>query len=267
MLDIHCHILPGIDDGPATWEQSLEMAYLASEDGIRKIVATPHFIKGSYEPPVQEVLYLTEELNKRIKKENLDLEILPGMEVYLESDLPEMFRKGEILTLNNAKKYLLVEFPSDSIPSHSERVLYELRLQGIMPILAHADRNQVILQDPQKLFPLVESGLLTQVTTSSLEGHFGSKCQEIANLLLKHKLAHFIATDAHYNPHRMPRMKDVIQRIRANMPDIYESLKNYEGDFEAGRYIVPEDPVPLETEKKGFLARLRGTLLGLQKVK
>lgn len=258
MLDIHCHILPGLDDGPATWGQSLEMAYIASEDGIRRIVATPHFIKGSYEPSVKKVLFLTEELNKKIKREGLNLEILPGMEVYLEPDLPQMLKRGEILTLNNQKKYLLLEFPLDSIPSHSERVFYELRLQGIMPIIAHPERNQEVLQNPQKLLPLVEKGLLTQVTTSSLEGHFGSKCREVANLLLKHKLAHLIATDAHFNPYRMPRMKKEYERLRTDMPDIYESVKNYEADLVGARYIVPEDPLPLEKEKRGFFAKLRG---------
>lgn len=234
------------------------MACIAAEDGVRRIVATPHFIKGSYEPSVNEVLYLTEELNKKINKEGLNLKIFPGMEVYLEPDLPEMLKRGEILTINNADKYLLVEFPPDSIPPHSERILYELHLQGIMPILAHVERNQVVIEDPEKLFPFVEKGLLTQVTTSSLEGHFGSKCQKTANLLLKHKLAHFIATDAHYMTNRMPRMKDCLREIKNSIPEGYDLLIKYEADFLAGRYIAPEDPVPLMLEKRGFFSRIRG---------
>jgi len=257
MLDIHCHILPGIDDGPQTWEQSLEMAYIASEDGIRKIVATPHFIKGSYEPPVQEVLFLTEEFNQRIKKVGLNLEILPGMEVYLELELPAMIKSGEVLTINNEKKYILVEFPPDSIPPHSERILYELQLQGIMPILAHAERNQIIREDPKRLIPFVEKGLLTQVNTSSLQGHFGPKCQEVAKLLLKHKMAHFLATDAHYMSNRMPRMKECLQELQRSMPEACELLQSYGAELEAGEYIVAEDPVALEKEKRGLLARIR----------
>lgn len=257
MFDIHCHILPGIDDGPATWDQSLEMARIATEDGIRKIVATPHFIKGSYEPPVQEVLSLTEELNQRIKKAGLNLEILPGMEVYLEPDLPEMLKAGEILTINNEKKYLLVEFPPDSIPPHSERVLYELRLQGVMTILAHAERNQVIIRDPKKLFPFVEKGLLVQVTTSSLQGYFGSRCQETAYLLLKHKLAHFVVSDAHYLPSRMPRMKEVFDYLQENMPDIFTLLEKYGNDLEQGKYISPADPIVFDIKKrKNFFQKL-----------
>jgi protein-tyrosine phosphatase len=256
MLDIHCHILPGIDDGPATWDQSLEMAYTASKDGIRKIIATPHFIKGGYEPSVKDVLTLTEELNNRLKKEGLDLEILPGMEVYLELDLPQLLKADEVLTLNNAKKYLLVELPPDNLPHHSERVFFELRLLGIMPILAHAERNQVIAENPHKLFPLVEKGLLTQVTAASLMGYFGSKCRETALLLLRHKLAHFIASDAHYMPGRMPRLKEAYTKVQDNMPETYASLKSYEADLEAGRYIALEDPLPLGKTKKGLWAKL-----------
>lgn len=250
MIDIHCHILPGIDDGPKNWAESLKMAQIACKDGIRKIVATPHYIKGSYEPPVKEVLSLTKELNERIKKEGLQLEILPGMEVYMDPELPEWVKNEKVLTFNNERKYILIEFPPDSMSPQSERVFYELRLQGIMPILAHPERNEVIMKDPQKLFPFVEKGLLTQVTASSLHGHFGSGCRDTADFLLNHNMAHFIASDAHFVPGRMPELKKTYELLREKSPVTYDLLKKYESDFEKGKYVVQEEPIPVKTEKR-----------------
>lgn len=250
MIDIHCHILPGIDDGAADWDQSLEMARIASKDGIKKIIATPHFEKGRYEPSVDDIIDLTEELNKRINDEGMDLLILPGMEIHVEPTLIQMLRDGEVLTLNNQGKYLLVEFPPESIPPHSHEVLYEIRVLGITPIMAHAERNLEIQRNPQKLFGMVESGLLTQVTSASIEGNFGHKCRNTANLLLKHNLAHFIASDAHYMPGRMPKIKRAHDSVKEGMPEIYALLKDYERTFEKGEIIMPIKPLPLTSKGK-----------------
>src|ERR1700741_3135468 len=116
MIDIHCHLLPNVDDGPSSWEESLEMARLASEDGIQVAVTTPHWIQGTkWEPNPDEIKKKVEELNKKLKENEISLTVLPGMEVGISENLPRLVSSGEILTLGESN-YLLVEIPFSSLP-------------------------------------------------------------------------------------------------------------------------------------------------------
>jgi len=203
LIDLHAHILPGFDDGAKDQETSLSMARQAAKDGITSIGATPHVINEVYSYNRERILEAVEGLNQFLDENGVPVHILPGAEYRLEPDLPQRLDRGELLTLNDSN-YLLVELPATFIPSYTERVLYELQLQGITPIIAHPERNAGFAGDPSLLFQLVSKGVLVQITAGSLTGMFGRTVQKTAFLFLNSGLSHLIASDAHSSSHRTP---------------------------------------------------------------
>ncbi|MDT3766190.1 tyrosine-protein phosphatase [Priestia filamentosa] len=212
MIDIHSHILPSVDDGAVTLEDSTNMARLAVEEGITKIIATPHHQNGVFLNKKQDILKSVTDLNHVLRNENIPLEVLPGQETRIYGELLEDFEKGDILTLNYTN-YLFIELPSGYVPRYTEQLLFDLQLKGLTPIIVHPERNAGFMEDPGKLFNLVKKGTLTQITTSSLTGHFGKKIQKFSMQLIEASLAHFIASDAHNTSTRSFRIKESITEL------------------------------------------------------
>lgn len=201
MIDIHTHILPGLDDGADSLEESLALAQQASQNGITTVVATPHhYARGFYSEAEQikhEVAKLTEELEKR----NIPLEVLAGQEVRVYDNLLEDLETGRLVTIASSP-YLLVEFPSSKVPSQVEDLFHELRLLGITPVIAHPERNSELANNIDYLSELVGAGALAQLTSSSIIGAKGKKLQKISLEMCKKGLIHFIASDAHHSTMR-----------------------------------------------------------------
>lgn len=212
MIDLHTHILPGLDDGAKSMEEALAMARCASEGGISAMVATPHVITGLYPNTKENILEAVARLNDFLGQHGLSLQVLPGAEYRLEPDLPERLARDELLTLNEAGRYLLVEFPADSIPPFTGRVFYELLLNGIVPVIAHPERNARITKNPSLLYHMISRGALAQLTAGSLSGHFGSRAANAARLFLEHGCAHFIASDTHSPRNRVPDLTGALDK-------------------------------------------------------
>ncbi len=211
MIDIHSHILPQMDDGPDHWETSLEMCKIASNDGIKNIVATPHMNEVYNCDPVT-IRKRVKELNQKIKGV-YDIEVLAGADVYLTYDLLDRVKSGEILTIND-KCYLLLELPHNFITMNVEKIVFDLRLAGILPILTHPERNWVLQNKPKIIYALVNIGLYVQITGMSLTGGFGSKAMRCAKKLLKSSLVHNIATDAHSLTARPPLLSPALNKAK-----------------------------------------------------
>lgn len=213
MIDIHNHILPGIDDGSENIEQSLDMASHAVNEGISAIIATPHYIHETFEiANRQRIETEVESLNGILHKEGIDLRIYTGNEVFVSPGLSELVDKGIVGTLNNSR-YILVEFPMGSIPLYTENVLYELQLIGLTPIIAHPERKSEINKDIGILQPFIDRGILLQINSGSLTGKYGSAVEKTAWKLLDSNMAHLVATDAHNNRSRNPMMKKAYQLV------------------------------------------------------
>lgn len=220
MIDLHCHILPRLDDGPERAAESAEMLRLAASDGITDIVATPHFFDGLHNVcPDRRDAYL-EKFNSFLHKYGLKLRLHPGAEVRLVPGLSQLLDAPRRLTLNGSR-YLLLELPL-MMPPFLEKELYELQLKGISPILAHPERHAHIQHNPDVLLPLVSSGLLTQVTAQSLLGDFGEKCRICVETLVRNRTAHIVATDAHSARSRPPllaaarlRLEQIVGSVEA----------------------------------------------------
>ncbi len=197
MIDIHAHILYCGDDGAASSEETLKMGEEFAKTGVTHVFATPHFIRGTLEIAPERIIALTEEYNCLLKSQNINLTILPGMEVEICHEIPGLYKEGKLLTLNNMGKHLLIELPFHFLPPFTDQVLYELKLLGITPILAHPERNHVLCHNPEPLWEMVHKGVLVQVNGGSLLGFFGSRVKKRALSLIKSNLVHFIAGDAH----------------------------------------------------------------------
>ena len=209
MIDIHCHILPGLDDGASCIEESIEMCRIAKEDGINTIVATPHILKGEYrnEDP-QIILGKIEELRNKAPD---GIELLSGSDLHFQHDIiHRVVTQKSILTINN-KCYLLIEFPFNFIPLGSKEVFRKLISKGIKPIITHPERNFEFIQSPRLLFDLIKEGALAQVTAMSISGKFGSITRDTAHLFLRHNLVQVIASDAHNAYWRKPALGEGVR--------------------------------------------------------
>jgi len=251
MIDIHSHILPGIDDGAKTFEDSLEMAKLAVEEGIHTIIATPHHKNSKYMNPKQELLPRVEELNKQLQTANIRLKVLPGQETAINGDLLDDYLNGDILPLNQTQ-YVFVELPSNHVPRYTKQMLFDLQLKGLIPIIVHPERNQEIHERPEKLYEFVEKGALAQLTAGSLCGRFGKKIKSFSEQLIEANLVHFIASDAHNITSRAFHMGQAFDIVRSKYGSDYEDmfLENAELMIE-GLNVYKEMPQPIK--KKKFL--------------
>ncbi|SHK36938.1 protein-tyrosine phosphatase [Anaerobranca californiensis DSM 14826] len=223
LVDTHNHLLPGIDDGAKNIEETIEMCKIAADDGIKKIVATPHYIKGELETEPSVIKGLVGEVNKLLQKQGIDIEILPGHEVFVDPAIPQLLKDNLLCTINNSK-YLLIELPMGSTPKYIEELIYSIRLNGYVPIIAHPERNVEIMENPNLLYRFIELGAMAQLTTWSIQGNYGKKVQETAEILLKHDMYSLIGTDAHSPTKRRPKLEkgiNLVQQIvgieRANL--------------------------------------------------
>ena len=210
MIDIHCHILPGLDDGPATMDESIEMCRIAYADGIRTIIATPHFRPGRYDHSEDVVSLVIEGLRSEVARRGIDLQILTGADVTVTPELPLYLGQRRGLTINNGGKYFLAELPTGAVPAIWDHYLLSLIPRGFTPILTHPERNGWFLSHRDALYPFVNGGGLVQITAMSLTGEIGETVQSYSRYLLKQGLAHIIATDAHSAVQRMPLLSNAV---------------------------------------------------------
>ncbi len=213
MIDLHSHILPNFDDGARSLEDALLIAKTALEDGITTMAATPHGL-SDFNPrySVQLLRERLAELQAGLAEANLDLNIVPGTELFCEDDLPAQLAAGEQLCYGNSR-CILLEFPSGALRLTIERMLFALQSAGYRVLIAHPERLRVVQDDPNVLIPLIERGALMQLTADALTGEQGGSLQRTAETLVRHQMIHVIASDAH-GPHlrRMPALSKAARR-------------------------------------------------------
>lgn len=219
MIDVHNHLLPAMDDGAASREETLTMCRMASEDGIEVIIATPHSYDDKFINHPNEIRSLVTDLNEQLTAAGIDLRVLPGMEVRVSAELPNRMENGEILSLND-NGYVLLEFHPAHIPSGFENLVHRLTGFGYRLIIAHPERNIDVQRHPEYLFKLLDVfdpfTILCQLSASSLLDRNGSQSAKTAGILLKNNLAHLIATDAHDSRWRPPVLSRAV-RIAAGI--------------------------------------------------
>ncbi|RZB29824.1 MAG: protein-tyrosine phosphatase [Desulfobacteraceae bacterium Eth-SRB1] len=214
MIDMHTHILPGLDDGPDDIDESIRMCRMAADDGIHTIVATPHMLKGIYNFSKKDALKKVGELNFTLKAKNIPLTILPGAEIVMDPDILSLIQKGVLLTINDCGSHIFLEltdyFPKEQI----ENFIKNLTANNMIPIIAHPERNMTIQRNVTILSRFVKAGALSQITAMSITGGFGTCAQKTSKKILESGLAHIIATDAHSSTWRPPILSNGVRAAK-----------------------------------------------------
>lgn len=212
LVDIHCHLLPELDDGAAGWDETLAMARLAVADGISTVVATPHQLGAYARNHGDTIRRRTAQLQQFLRRHNVPLQVLPGADVRIEPEMLGKLQSGEVLSLADRRRHVLLELPHD-VYFPLQQTVRELAAEGMIAVLSHPERNRGILRDRRVVPPLVEAGCLMQVTAGSLVGTFGPQVQRLGQWLLQQRLVHFVATDAHGAKSRRPLLRRAFRFI------------------------------------------------------
>ena len=210
MIDIHLHILPGVDDGPANLDDALSLARSLVQEGVNVAVATPHYNDMYPQLSAREIFERVQDLQRELNLRAIPLHLLAGHEALIKPGLVEDIQRGHLATLNGSR-YLLLELWNSSWLPETEQVIFELRAFGVVPVLAHPERYRVIQQDSGRLAALLERGVLAQLTAGSLVGLQGNTVRKCAETLLKRGLIHCIASDAHGPGRRPPAISQGMQ--------------------------------------------------------
>lgn len=258
MIDLHCHILPGIDDGPSDIGESLEMAELAVLDGVHTIVATPHSQNGMYVNSCRDIGRHVREINRRLAEAAIQLVILPGAEEYIRPDLGGSGTPDDITTINDSGRYVLVEFPFMTVPQGAGQVLQQMIRKGLTPLLAHPERNVAIQKNIEILYPFVESGCLTQITAMSLTGDLGEPAMASAYRMVELRLASVIASDAHSAGNRRPSLSaavEVAANLLENRQEAEAMVFQTPQAIIAGQAVHFQDPIKPRKKKRWFFGK------------
>jgi len=255
VIDLHCHILPGLDDGAQDLDQSLEMARIAAGDGISGIVCTPH------SPPVfpanrrATILDAVEELRTRLHQAQIRLELYPGSELTIQPHLAERIESGDVLSINDNRKIALIEMPTDLISPNLDKFFRMVRVKGIDTVLAHPERNYHLMKDPSALLEWVQAGVMVQITAASLTGLHGQAIMDFSLELLRHRMVHFVSTDSHSPERRAPVLSEA-RAITESVTGAEEARRIFcEYPVRIVRGEVPELVPPIPFEKKTPLFR------------
>jgi len=195
MIDIHTHILPGIDDGPQTWEDTIGLVRQGYNDGIRGFVATSHILDNLDTTTESLFTDLFTQLKQRLSDENLPMSVWLGAELHCQADFGAA---SPLTSFSGAGVYSLVELPLGAIPAHTGDLLFSLSLQGITPIIAHPERNREIQLQPRRAWEFARRGILFQINGGSITGQFGRRTEKTARLMLDNDLVTFVASDCHH---------------------------------------------------------------------
>jgi protein-tyrosine phosphatase len=228
MIDTHLHILPGVDDGPESIEEALALAKVLVHEGVHTAIATPHYNDLFQQRSAAEIKERVNELQQEFDHQHIPLQLLSGHEAQIKPGLVEDIQAGRLSTLNDSH-YLLLELWNQSLLPEMERVIFELRAFGITPILAHPERYCIFQQEPERAESLLKQGVLLQITASSLIGMQGRTAQRTAKILLKRKMIHCIASDAHGLYRRSPAILKSLDRATQVAGQV--SIKRFTEDW------------------------------------
>jgi len=253
MIDIHCHILHGIDDGARSLEDSLAMAELAVAEGITHMLVTPHHKNGKFENLKADIVRSTSELQKELDERGIALTLFSGQEVRINGDLLSDIKNDDILFVDEGNQYILVEFPTLAIPHYAESLFFQLQQKGITPVIVHPERNQEIIEDPNVLLSLVEKGALAQLTASSYVGVFGKEIAELSEKLIAANLVHVLASDAHNTRGRSFHMAEAFAKLEKDFGSEKAAVfQQAAKDLINGDAVATEIPTVVKTPKKRF---------------
>ena len=251
MIDLHCHILPGIDDGAKTVEDSIAMAEKAISQGITHILCTPHHLNGKYTNPANDVIPRVARLQKEFDQRNLPITLLEGQEIRINGSLIDKLDDHDLLFTDLDNTYMLIEFPTLDVPAYTEQLFFELMSKGHIPVIVHPERNAKFREDPNRLIPFLDMGVLTQLTAPSIVGIFGKDIQKTVMSMMESNMLHMVASDAHGVNTRNFYLKEAYEKIEKEFgKSRVQAMQQVTKDLVNGdRPVLPEYS---EIRKKRF---------------
>ena len=252
LVDIHSHILPYTDDGSDNWDDSLSMLKNAEAEGIVAIVATPHILHNNDFKIEPKIITTYKELCQRAKDAGLKIKIYLGCEIYAQ---PDILLDHHISTINNNKKYFLIEFPMNSIPRFVPDQFFNFIVNDKIPIVAHPERNIGFQKRPQLIYEYVQRGALMQINEGSLRERYGEMAKLLAFKMIEHNLAHFVASDGHKPNSRTVTLAETYDIITEKFGKELANQLFYSNPIKAikGEPIGTDNPAPIEGDlKPGF---------------
>ena len=213
MIDIHSHIIPNVDDGARSVEETFNILKEAQEAGFTDVILTSHFLLNYYETNAQELIFWKEKLQEVLKKQGTKINLHSGMEIYITNQMEELLENKKILTLANSR-YMLIELPLATNVKYFDYVVYYLEAKGIKPIIAHPERYKCVQKDPDIVEEYIEKGCLIQCNYGSIVNLYGREAEKTIKTLLKKNQVHFLGSDVHRENGTFLIILDAIKKIR-----------------------------------------------------
>lgn len=248
MIDVHSHIVFGVDDGSKSIEQSIEMLQEANSLGFEKVIVTPHYIEEYYEMDKEEIAARIEILKEELEKVDCNIEIIQGNEIYITNNINELLENEQAVALNN-KKYVLFELPLNAEAMNLNEVVYQILEKGRIPILAHPERYPFVQKDPNVLLDLIENGVLIQSNYGSIIGQYGKQVKNTVKKMLEHNMVHLLGSDVHRPRTVYTRIDEALEEIGKIVDE--ETLENitlnYPQQIIEGNDIDIPKAIPIKT--------------------
>ena len=213
MIDIHSHIIPNVDDGARSVEETFNILKEAQEAGFTDVILTSHFLLNYYETNAQELIFWKEKLQEVLKKQGTKINLHSGMEIYITNQMEELLENKKILTLANSR-YMLIELPLATNVKYFDYVVYYLEAKGIKPIIAHPESDKCVQKDPDIVEEYIEKGCLIQCNYGSIVNLYGREAEKTIKTLLKKNQVHFLGSDVHRENGTYLIILDAIKKIR-----------------------------------------------------
>jgi protein-tyrosine phosphatase len=216
LIDLHSHILPGVDDGARSLEESLEMGRMAQAEGIEVMACTPHFMPGLYDNTAPDIRQRIAKLNQAFMDNGIDVALVVGADAHMRPDFVECLHNGSILTLHNTR-YVLFEPPHVVMPKRLDELLFNIQASGFVPILTHPERLKWIENGYEAVVGFAKSGVLIQLTSGSITGRFGKRAAYWSQRMMAEGLVSLIATDCHNLESRPPQLVNAFEMAQSEL--------------------------------------------------
>lgn len=214
MIDVHSHILPNIDDGSRSIEETFNLIKEAKEAGFEGIVCTSHYMENYYETNRPEREVWINAIHENLENKNIDMNLYLGNEIYMSDNIIELLEDGKATTMNDTS-YVLFELPMNAEPMNLYDMVYEMQQYKIVPILAHPERYSFVQTDPELIYDLIDKGVLMQANYGSIIGQYGKKAQMIVQKFLENNMIHMLGTDVHRQNTIYPKIPEIILELKS----------------------------------------------------
>lgn len=214
MIDFHSHILPNIDDGSRSIEETFNLIKEAKEAGFEGIVCTSHYMENYYETNRPEREVWINAIHENLENKNIDMNLYLGNEIYMSDNIIELLEDGKATTMNDTS-YVLFELPMNAEPMNLYDMVYEMQQYKIVPILAHPERYSFVQTDPELIYDLIDKGVLMQANYGSIIGQYGKKAQMIVQKFLENNMIHMLGTDVHRQNTIYPKIPEIILELKS----------------------------------------------------